>query len=90
MSTWCRPSSASRRSGAGRRPRRFDPPSVGPAAVDLVSNNLLLTNQLEKNTFAMDGDRQAVKDGHSRTSLLLNNVLSWCVMTHFEMYACIS
>ena len=61
MSTWCRPSSASRRSGAGRRPRRFDPPSVGPAAVDLVGNNLLLTNQLEKNTFAMDGDRQAVK-----------------------------
>ena len=58
--------------------------------MDLVGNNLLLTNQLEKNTFAMDGDRQAVKDGHSRTSLLLNNVLSWCVMTHFEMYACIS
>jgi len=46
--------------------------------VDLVGNNLLLTNQLEKNTFAMDGDRQAVKDGHSRTSLLLNNVVVMC------------
>jgi hypothetical protein len=45
----------------------------------------------------MGGDRQAGWDDHSRMSLLLTNVLLWCVVNHsilfdvvFEIYVCIS
>jgi len=53
---------------------------------DLVSNDLWLANQLEKNTFVMGGDRQAGWDDHSRMSLLLTNVLSWCVVNHSILF----